>query len=58
MIDYTGNLKKLTRNELLREYACVCDAMQGMANVMDSDARQLSLSKLIIINNEIREREK
>jgi hypothetical protein len=54
---YTENLKQLTLNELYRVYANEVDAMQGMSNIVFSEGRTLSLSKLILINNEIRERE-
>ena len=57
MSDYAENLKGLTINELLRAYASQCDAMQGLAQAIHSSTRQLHLSKLILINNEIRERE-
>ncbi len=53
---YIENLKQLTLNELYRVYANEVDAMQGMSKTVHSDERILSLSKLIIINNEIRER--
>ena len=54
---YIENLKQLTLNELYRVYANEVDAMQGMSKIVYSDVRTLSLSKLILINNEIRERE-
>lgn len=54
---YIENLKQLTLNELYRVYANEVDAMQGMSKIVYSDDRNLSLSKLILINNEIRERE-
>lgn len=57
MSDYADNLKGLTINELLRAYASQVDAMQGLAQAVYSDTRQLHLSKLILINTEILERE-
>lgn len=57
MSDYVDGLTQLTLNELYRAYASECDAMQGMAATINSDDRTLRLSKLILINNEIRERE-
>ena len=57
MSDFTKALKKLTLNELYRVYANTVDAMQGMIKVYISDDRIHLLSRLIIINNEIRERE-
>ena len=56
-MEFIESLKKLTLNELYRVYANEVDAMQGMSKVVYSDDRTLSLSKLILINNEIRERE-
>ena len=56
-MEFIENLKKLTLNELYRVYANEVDSMQGMSKVVYSDDRTLSLSKLILINNEIRERE-
>ena len=56
-MEFTESLKQLTLNELYRVYANEVDSMQGMSKVVYSDDRTLSLSKLILINNEIRERE-
>ncbi len=57
MSEYSEALKRLTLNELYRVYAMECDAMQGMSKIVYTDERNLRLSKLIIINNEIKERE-
>jgi len=57
MSDFTKALKKLTLNELYRVYANTVDVMQGMSKVYISDDRIHLLSRLISINNEIRERE-
>ena len=57
MSDYANKLKSLTINELLRAYASQCDAMQGMSQAVFTEDRELQLSKLILINAEIIERE-
>ena len=58
MSDYTAALKAMTLNELYKEFANTVDAMQGMASTIRPDDRTHNLSKLIIINNEIRERDR
>ncbi len=55
--EYVTALRGLTLNELYRVYANTVDRMQGMSNVVCSDDRKYQLSTLILINNEIRERE-
>ena len=57
MSDFTEALKGLTLNELYRVYASNLDSMQGMGNIYYSEERTYKLSRLIIINNAIRERE-
>ena len=54
---FSDLLTTLTLNELYKTYASIVDSMQGMAHVINAEDRKLALSKLIIINNEIRERE-
>ena len=44
-------------DELYRVYANTLDGMQGMSRVYFKDDREHLLSRLIIINNEFRERE-
>ena len=56
-MSYTDQLKPLTLNELYKAYASIVDSAQGMAHTINAEDRKLALSKLIIINNEIRERE-
>jgi len=57
MSDFQEVLKGLTINELHRAYAGNVDVMQGMSKIYFKDDREYLLSRLIIINNEIRERE-
>jgi hypothetical protein len=57
MSDFQEALKGLTLNELYRVYVNTLDGMQGMSKVYFKDDREYLLSRLIIINNEIRERE-
>lgn len=58
MSDFTKALKAMTLNELYRVYANTVDAMQGMTATIRPDDRTYNLSRLIIINNEIRERDR
>lgn len=53
---YVEMLRDLTLDQLYKEFANTVDAMQGMASTIRPDDRTHNLSKLIIINNEIRER--
>ena len=57
MSDFQKSLEGLTLNELYRVYANTVDVMQGMSKVYPSEVRTFLLSKLTIINNEIRKRE-
>ena len=57
MSDFQTALEGLTLNELYRVYANTVDVMQGMSKVYPSEVRTFLLSKLTIINNEIRKRE-
>ena len=54
---FSDLLTTLTLNELYKTYASIVDSAQGMAHTINAEDRKLALSKLIIINNEIRERE-
>jgi len=58
MSNYTDALEKMSLNELYREFANTVDAMQGMTATIRPDDRTHNLSKLIVINNEIRERDR
>ena len=56
--NYTKMLCDLTLNQLYKEFANTVDAMQGIMATIRPDDRTHNLSKLIIINNEIRERDR
>ena len=57
MSDFQTALEGLTLNELTRAYARQCDSMQDMSKVVFSYNRTYHLSRLIIMDNEIRKRE-
>lgn len=56
MPNYIDALEKMSLNELYKEFANTVDVMQGMTATIRPDDRTHNLSKLIIINNVIRER--
>ena len=56
MSKYGDTIGKLSLNELHKEFANTVDSMQGMAATRNTNERAVKLSKLIILNNAIRER--
>ena len=56
MSKYSDAAGKMSLNELHKEFANTVDSMQGMAATRNTNERAVKLSKLIILNNVIRER--
>lgn len=57
MSEFTETIKGLTLNELYKVYAGNLDVMQGISKIAHSYDRTYLLNRLILINNEIQERE-
>tara|TARA_R110002020_G_scaffold368536_2_gene580341 strand:+ start:1328 stop:1513 length:186 start_codon:yes stop_codon:yes gene_type:complete len=53
---FSERLKDLANDELSKAYSSHMDSGQGMAHARSEDERKLLISKLIIINNEMRKR--